>query len=265
MTLSKIIENDFSRMSDSSLSSLPCILSVPAGVYMSNLFRCSLTWSFFAVCFIIASWQRDFGTDLAYEDWGKEGIKYFSFFTLFVSNLPVPFRSDLHIPCMSVWLLLTQIQNPFLLFYLSLANLSSSWDFGLLMSPLNAQTIFLYTSFGACPFLSHMFFFFFFMFWFGLFYFGGGFSCFGFRWVFFVWFGFLVLFFWFVWGLVWVLDIFKVLLLTLTRLVFMLCLFLFWLSGWTDPLRMLFLKISQYSLAPLPSRADSQGSLPEQV
>ena len=93
MTLSKMTENDFTRLSDKYLSTLPYIMSGSAGVCMLNLFRSFLTWSFFFVCFIIASWQRDFGTDLTHEDWGKEGIRYLSLFMLFVSNLTVPFRS----------------------------------------------------------------------------------------------------------------------------------------------------------------------------
>lgn len=92
---------------------------------MSSLFKCSLTWSFFAVWFTIAL-DRDFEIDLTHENWGKETIKYLSLFMLFVSNLPVHTEVDLCIPGMSVWLLLTQVQNPYLLFYIFLFNLSSS-------------------------------------------------------------------------------------------------------------------------------------------
>lgn len=113
-------------------------------------------------------------------------------------------------------------------FYISIISLISSWDFGLLMSPVNAQSLFLYTSFGAFPYLFLV-----------LVYFGRVCSCFIFRVLvsfgFFGWFGFAFFFCCCCCLLIW--FGFKILLLALTKLVFMLHLFLVWLSEWTDPLR----------------------------
>lgn len=97
------------------------------------------------------------------------------------------------------------------------------------MSPVNAQSLFLYTSFGTFPYLFLV-----------LVYFGRVCSCFIFRVL--VWFGLgfladLVLVFFCCCCCLLIWFGFKILLLALTKLIFMLHLFLVWLTGGTDPLR----------------------------
>lgn len=146
---SKMLRSSFMIVSANPLG---CILSGHTGVVPVQFVQMvpHLTlfyYQWFAVCFIVASWQSFGAWHYLWRQAECLSLSYAIF-----DELASPIQLQAYI---FLVLLVPTNTSPetFMSLLLSLTSLSSSWAFAFLIAPLHTEAVFLYSSLGVCPLL----------------------------------------------------------------------------------------------------------------